>query len=90
LHGGDPEPIRHQVAELPPVRPLVDEYRLRRLECERCGEWTCAPLPPGVPRGAFGPRLRAVLSVLVGAYRLGKRPAARLVRDLLGQRISAA
>lgn len=88
LHGDDPEPIRHQVAELPPVRPVVDEYRLHRLACEHCGERTLAPLPPGVPRGAFGPRLRAVLSVLVGAYRLGKRPAARLVYDLLGLKIS--
>jgi transposase len=88
LHGDDPEPIRHQVAELPPVKPVVDEYRLHRLGCERCGTRTRAPLPSGVPRGAFGPRLRAVLSVLVGAYRLSKRPAARLVQDLLGLRIS--
>jgi transposase len=45
-------------------------------------------LPPGVPTGAFGPRLRAVLSVLAGAYRLGKRPIRRLVSDLLGLSIS--
>src|SRR3954467_4964775 len=31
LQGDDPEPIRHQVAELPPVQPEVDEYRLHRL-----------------------------------------------------------
>jgi Transposase IS66 family/Family of unknown function (DUF6444) len=36
----------------------------------------------------FGPRLRAVLSVLVGAYRLGKRPVQQLVFDLLGLSIS--
>src|SRR5579872_111858 len=36
LHGDDPEPIRHQVAEVPPVRPTVDEYRLHRLVCPRC------------------------------------------------------
>ena len=36
----------------------------------------------------FGPRLRAVLSVLVGAYRLGKRPVQQLVLDLLGLSIS--
>src|SRR5687768_2599820 len=28
LAGDDPDPLRHQVAELPPVRPVVDEYRL--------------------------------------------------------------
>jgi transposase len=88
LHGDDPEPIRHQVAEVPPVRPVVDEYRLHRLECPRCRTSTCAALPPGVPTGAFGPRLRAILSVLAGGYRLGKRPIRRLVFDLLGLTIS--
>jgi transposase len=88
LHGDDPQPIRHQVAEVPPIQPVVDEYRLHRLGCPRCGTSTCAALPPGVPAGAFGPRLRAILSVLVGAYRLGKRPIRQLVADLLGLSIS--
>jgi transposase len=89
LAGDDPEPLRHQVAELPPVVPVVDEYRLHRLTCPRCRTSTCATLPPGVPTGAFGPRLRAVLSVLAGAYRLGKRPIRRPAFDLLGLSISA-
>jgi transposase len=88
LHGDDPEPIRHQVAEVPPVQPVVDEYRLHRLKCPRCGTSTCAALPPGVPTGAFGPRLRAILSVLAGAYRLGKRPIRQLAVDLFGLSIS--
>jgi transposase len=88
LHGDDPQPLRHQVAEVPPVKPVVDEYRLHRLACPRCRTTTCAALPPGVPTGAFGPRLRAVLSVLAGAYRLGKRPIRQLASDLLGLSIS--
>src|SRR3954470_15545078 len=88
LLGDDPEPIRHQVAEVPPVRPVVDEYRLHRLHCPRCRTSTCAALPPGVPTGAFGPRLRAILSVLAGGYRLGKRPIRQLAFDLLGLTIS--
>jgi transposase len=88
LQGDDPEPIRHQVAEVPPVQPTVDEYRLHRLTCPRCRTSTCATLPPGVPQGSFGPRLRAILSVLAGGYRLGKRPIRRLASDLLGLTIS--
>src|SRR3954447_18734369 len=88
LAGDDPEPIRHQVAEVPLVLPVVDEYRLHRLVCPRCRTSTCATLLPGVPHGAFGPRLRAILSVLVGGYRLGKRPVRQLVFDLLGLTIS--
>ena len=64
--------------------PSVDEYRLHRLTCPRCRTSTCATLPPGVPTGAFGPRLRAILSVLAGGYRLGKRPIRQLAFDLLG------
>jgi transposase len=88
LHGDDPEPLRHQVAEIPPIEPTVDEYRLHRLRCPRCGTSTCAAVPPGVPRGAFGPRLRAILSLLAGAYRQGKRPIRQLAGDLFGLSIS--
>src|SRR5574342_538737 len=88
LWGDDPEPLRHQVAEVPPVQPAVDEYRIHRLRCPRCHAVTCAPLPAGAPTGAFGPRLRAILGVLAGAYRLGKRPIRQLASDLLGLSIS--
>ena len=89
LMGDDPDPWRHQVAELPPIEPTVVEYRLHRLICPNCGTKTCGQLPAGVPRGAFGPRLQAVLSLLVGAYRLGKRPIQSLAADLFGLTISA-
>jgi transposase len=41
-----------------------------------------------VPTGAFGPRRRAILSVLAGGYRLGKRPIRQLAFDLFGLTIS--
>jgi transposase len=88
LLGHDPDPRRHQVAEVPPFRPTVTEHRLHRRACPRCGVMTRAELPPDVPRGAFGPRLRGVLALLAGAYRLGKRPIRDLAADLLGLSIS--
>jgi transposase len=88
LSGEDAEPLRHQVAELPPVEPEVHEYRLHRLSCPHCNTVTCGALPDGVPRTAFGPRLHAVLSVLTGAYRMSKRQVAQLCSDLLGLAIS--
>jgi hypothetical protein len=36
LTGTDPAPLRHQVAELPVVRPEVVEYQLHRLTCSCC------------------------------------------------------
>lgn len=89
LAGDDPEPTRHQVAELPEVRPEVVEYRLHRLACPGCGVATRAPLPPGTPGGAFGPRLLATVALLTGAYRLSKRQVRAAMADLLGLSISA-
>jgi transposase len=88
LSGADAEPLRHQVAELPPIEPEVHEYRLHRLSCPHCRAVSCGALPDGVPRISFGPRLHAALSVLTGAYRLSRRQVAQLGSDLLGLTIS--
>jgi transposase len=88
LQGDDPDPVRHQVAEIPPVRPDVDEYRLHRLTCSCCGTTTRAGLPAGVATGPFGPRLRAILAMFAGSYRLAKRPIQQLASDLFGLDVS--
>ncbi len=88
LRGEDPSPVRHQVAEIPPVRPDVDEYRLHRLACSCCGAVTRAELPAGAPTGPFGPRLRAILAMFAGSYRLAKRPIQQLASDLFGLDVS--
>jgi transposase len=88
LSGDDPEPLIHQVAELPKIEPVVDEYRLHRLSCPGCGETTCGALPLGVPTGCFGPYLQAVLAMLAGAYRLSKRQIQQLASDLFTLSIS--
>lgn len=89
LAGEDPAPLRHQVTELPPVRPVVTEYRCHRLRCPGCGATTCGGLPAGVA-GQDGPRLRAACALLTGAFRLSKAKAARLLGDLFGVPLSAA
>ncbi len=89
LAGDDPEPLRHQVVEIPPVRPHVIEYRRHRLACPQCGAVTCPTLPADA-RGGYGPRVQAVCALLSGAYRVGKRGVARLCGDLFGVPISPA
>lgn len=88
LHGEDATPLIHQVADLPRIEPIVDEYRLHRLTCPDCGETTCATLPDGVPTGHFSPYTQAVLATLAGAYRLSKRQIQQLAGDLFGLSIS--
>ena len=84
LSGDDPQPRRHQVLELPALRPTVTEYQLHRRCCPRCRRSTCAALPADVPRGGYGPRLQSAVALLTGAYRLSKRIARTLCADLLG------
>ena len=60
LAGSDPEPLRHQVWEIPEIKPLVTEYQRHRLTCPCCSTSTCGELPPGVPHGQAGPRLVAL------------------------------
>ena len=82
LRGDDPAPLIRQVAELPRIEPIVDEYRLHRLACPNCGATTRGVLPPGVPHGGFGPCPQAVLALFAGAYRLSKRQVQQLASDL--------
>ena len=84
LRGTDPAPRRQQVAEIPVVRPTITEYQWHTLTCGRCGVTTTAPRPPGVPAGAFGPRVTATVAVCTGVYHLSKRTTAGLLADLFG------
>ena len=90
LAGNDAEPLRHQVWELPEIKPLVTEYQRHRLECPCCGETTCAELPAGVPQGQSGPRLMAFTALLMAYYRQSKRRTAEFLTTLLGQPCCAA
>jgi transposase len=84
LQGEDPQPQRHQVTEIPPVKPVVTEYQLHRLVCPACGEETRAEVPAGVPTGGFGPRVQAITALCTGAYHLSKRTTQRALEDMFG------
>src|SRR2546428_11523048 len=88
LDGDDPQPQRHQVFEIPPIRPVVTEYQVHRLSCPSGGEATQAAWPTGVARGMVGPRAQAVGSLCTGAYRLSKRTTQRVLDDLFGLQVS--
>jgi transposase len=85
LAGNDSAPLRHQVWELPEIKPHVTEYQRHRLKCSACGESTCGPLPPGVPSGQAGPRLVALTALLMGCFRQSKARVALFLEQVLGQ-----
>ncbi len=88
LQGEDLQPQRHQVTELPPIKPVVTEYHLHRLVCPACGAATRAELPAGVPTGGFGPRVQATTALCTGAYHLSKRMTQNVLEDLFGVQLS--
>jgi transposase len=85
LTGCDDEPLRHQVWELPEIKPIVVEYQRHRLTCCGCGESTCGELPAGVPTNTAGPRLVALTAMLMGCFRQSKRRVALFLEQVLGQ-----
>jgi transposase len=89
LDGVDPQPLRHQVWELPEIRPVVTEYQQHRLVCA-CGCSTCGELPAGVPSGQAGPRLVAFSGLLMACFRQSKRRAAQFLGMILNQPASPA
>lgn len=73
---------RHQVIDLPELKPMVTEYRLYAGLCQRCGKHYEAALPDGVSSRLTGPRLLALIGTLTGGYRLSKRLTQELLQDV--------
>src|SRR6266702_5649812 len=84
LSGDDPTPFRHQVIEIPPIKPVITEYQWHQLMCPTCGETTRARWPAGVPSGTYGPRVHATVALCTGAYRLSKRMTGQVMDDVFG------
>src|SRR5215217_4345779 len=88
LAGDDPTPWRHQVIEIPPIKPVLTEYQWHQLACPACGETTRAPWPAGVPSGTYGPRVQATVALCTGAYRLSKRTTQQMMDEVFGVPLS--
>ncbi len=81
------EPRRHQVTEVPEIKPEVTEYQCPNVVCKRCGKTTQAPLPAEV-KGHFGPRLTALVAYLTVLCRQPRRVVEGMLADVLGIQIS--
>jgi transposase len=87
LKGEDPQPHRHQIVDLPILKPQVREYRLHTLECEHCGEKSRAKLPSGVTEKSYGARLAALVGMLSVESRQSHRQMQGLLREVFGIKI---
>jgi len=76
--------LRHQVFDVPPVRAVVNEYRLHAGCCMGCGKKHRARLPAGVPTGQIGPRALALIGSLGTRYHLTQHKIRDLLAELAG------
>jgi len=77
-----------QIVETPEFKAFVREFRLWKKRCPRCGGFTRGKMPPGSPKGAFGPRIQATAALLSGRFRLSRREVQALLRLLGGVELS--
>jgi transposase len=80
LSGDDPDPLEHQVVEIPDPKVVVTSYLLHALACAKCGKVTRAELPEGVSESGFGPRVHAMAATWVGKFRQSKRSVVELFK----------
>jgi transposase len=84
----DPEPLHHQIAEIPVIAPTVTDHVLYRVTCPDCKTRTTARLPNDVPKVCFGPNLRSLVVLLSGRFRISRRETVELCRDVFGVSVS--
>jgi transposase len=77
---------RHQVTEMPEIKPEVTEYQFGAIQCD-CGAVTRLPIPAEIRRAA-GPRLVAFVSYLTVFCRLPRRKVEQLLKGALSISIS--
>ena len=78
----DPEPTRHQVAELPPLVAVVTEYQGHARTCRCCGQLNRAEIPPEIRAHCIGPRLAAVMSYFSGVHHISRRGVEEIVETV--------
>ena len=84
----DSPPVRFQVTDLPPIKPVVIEYQLHSGRCCSCQRQTQASLPSGVPPGQFGPNLIALSSYLTTRMRVSHRHFVEFLEQFAGLKLS--
>jgi len=84
----DPDPLHHQIAEIPEIRPFVVDHVCHRITCPDCNTTTTAKLPEKTSLSNFGVNLRSFVVLLSGRYRISRRETVELCRDLFGLSVS--
>ena len=77
----DPEPTRHQVAELPPMAAKITEHQGHARTCPCCHAVTRATIPAEVRAHSVGSNLTALMGYLAGVHGVSKRGIEEIVEQ---------
>src|SRR6185437_11552244 len=78
----DPEPKRHQVAELPKIAAEITEHQAHGRTCPCCGEVTWATIPADIRAHSVGPKMTAAVGYFVAVHGVSKRGAEEIVEHM--------
>lgn len=78
----DRKPLRHQIVDIPPIKPDAIEYVQHIWQCQDCGAYVYLPLSDEVKRKHFGPGVLAVVAVLTGMLNTSKRKALAMMNEV--------
>lgn len=78
----DPEPKRHQVAELPKVAAEITEHQSHGRTCPCCQEVTWGSIPAAIRAHSVGPDLTGVMGYLAGVHGVSKRGIEEIVEQV--------
>ena len=80
---------RHQVVEVPPVKPIVIEHRFHQMTCTCCGKENQAPLMAEIiGKGGYGSRVAAYIGLFSSQYRQSYRQIERIMQAVFGIHMS--
>jgi transposase len=82
LKATDREPLRHQIVDIPPIKPDVVEYVQHIFRCRDCGAFVYHPLPDDVKRQYFGPGVLSIVGILTGYINTSKRKALAMMNEV--------
>ena len=81
--------IRHQITELPEIKPVVIETQQYEVICPCCGEQQRGKLPEGLEAGRFfGPRLEATVTMLHHEHHVGFERLVQLCGEIFNLPLS--
>ncbi len=76
------KPLRHQIVDIPPIKPEVIEYVQHISRCKDCGALVYRPLPDDIRRQHFGAGVLAMIAILTGRLNTSKRKALAMMNEV--------